>query len=305
MSGLNLHHDILLVDQRGTGQSNAYSCPKPTKPLTSKAALRAYTLACLKAFDGDMREYGTRMAADDLDAVRAALGYRQLDVIGGSYGATAAQVYMKLHPTSVRTLTLIGPSALDVPLFGRWAVNSQRALDQWAQLCDSQSVCHKEFPGWERQFGELVKAWDAHPVQIREGVTITVSSSPPSFTACWSTRARRPRSRCSSAAPPSRRLRGRSTRQATETSAVSPAAHVLVDLVQRALDWAWTRTGPWGIRFDSYDGRLHRHVPEGLHVHAETRRAALAVDVPRLRPACRSSPSSGGADPQDPITNLP
>jgi pimeloyl-ACP methyl ester carboxylesterase len=34
---------------------------------------------------------------DDLDAVRAALGYRQLDVIGSSYGATAAQVYLKLH----------------------------------------------------------------------------------------------------------------------------------------------------------------------------------------------------------------
>ena len=31
----------------------------------------------------------SRMAMDDLDAVRAALGYRQLDVIGGSYGATA------------------------------------------------------------------------------------------------------------------------------------------------------------------------------------------------------------------------
>ena len=30
---------------------------------------------------------------DDLDALRAALGYRQLDVFGGSYGATAAQVY--------------------------------------------------------------------------------------------------------------------------------------------------------------------------------------------------------------------
>ena len=40
------------------------------------------------------------MAMDDLDAVRAALGYRKLDVIGSSYGATAAQVYAKLHPSS-------------------------------------------------------------------------------------------------------------------------------------------------------------------------------------------------------------
>jgi hypothetical protein len=31
------------------------------------------------------------MAMDDLDAVRTALGYRQLDLIGSSYGATAAR----------------------------------------------------------------------------------------------------------------------------------------------------------------------------------------------------------------------
>ena len=93
-SGLNRRHDILLVDQRGTGGSNAFSCPNPKTPLVSAAQLRAFTRACLRAFGGDMRQYGTRMAMDDLDAVRAALGYRQLDVIGGSYGATAAQVYM-------------------------------------------------------------------------------------------------------------------------------------------------------------------------------------------------------------------
>ena len=51
-----------------------------------------------KPHNAEVTQYGTRMAMDDLDAVRAALGYRQLDVIGSSYGATAAQVYLKLHP---------------------------------------------------------------------------------------------------------------------------------------------------------------------------------------------------------------
>jgi pimeloyl-ACP methyl ester carboxylesterase len=103
------------------------------------------------------------MAMDDLDAVRAALGYRQLDVIGSSYGATAAQVYLKLHPSSVRTLIVTGATAIDVPYFDRYAVNAERALDQLAKLCSSEPACRKAFPGWERQFGELVKAWNAHP----------------------------------------------------------------------------------------------------------------------------------------------
>ena len=139
---LNEHHDVLLVDQRGTG-SDAYYCPNPPRPLSSNAEKRNYVRDCLTAFGGDVNQYGTRTAMDDLDAVRAALGYRQLDVIGGSYGATAAQVYLKLHPSSVRTLTLVGATALDVPFFGRWAVNAQRALDQVAAICHSQPGCRR------------------------------------------------------------------------------------------------------------------------------------------------------------------
>ena len=143
-SALRMTRDLLLVDQRGTGRS------KPPH-------------------GADVTQYGTRMAMDDLDAVRAALGYRQLDVYGGSYGATAAQVYLKLYPSSVRTLILSGASALDVPFFARYAVNAQRALDQLAQFCTSQAPCRKAFPHWEAQFGELVKAWNAHPVHGMSG----------------------------------------------------------------------------------------------------------------------------------------
>jgi pimeloyl-ACP methyl ester carboxylesterase len=102
------------------------------------------------------------MAMDDLDAVRSALGYRQLDVIGSSYGATAAQVYVRVHPASTRTVILAAGTAIDVPFFGRYAVNAQRALDQLAAACVSEPDCHRSFPGWERQFGELVTAWNAH-----------------------------------------------------------------------------------------------------------------------------------------------
>ena len=103
LSLLNTSRDILLVDQRGTGRS--------------------------KPHNADVTQYGTQMAMDDLDAVRAALGYRQLDVIGSSYGATAAQIYSKLHPASVHTLILAGGTAIDVPFFSRYAVNAQRAFD--------------------------------------------------------------------------------------------------------------------------------------------------------------------------------
>ena len=160
-----------------------------------------------------MTQYGTRMAMDDLDAVRAALGYRQLDVIGSSYGATAAQVYLKLHPSSVRTLILMGATAIDVPFFDRYAVNAQRALDQLAKLCASDPDCRKAFPGWERQFGELVKAWNAHPAN---GMTGDELASIVHAHAARPGR-RRSRSRWSSAAP-RRATTGRSSTRAREVS---------------------------------------------------------------------------------------
>ena len=56
------------------------------------------------AWNGDATHDGTRIAMNDLGAVRAALGYRQVHVFGSSSGAIAAQVYLELHPSSVRTL---------------------------------------------------------------------------------------------------------------------------------------------------------------------------------------------------------
>ena len=139
LSALNLHRDILLVDQRGTGRSKPHHL--------------------------DATQYGTRMAMDDLDAVRAALGYRQLDVIGSSYGATAAQVYARLHPSSVRTLVLVAGGLRSTSRSSTFTPSTPSAPSTSSpRPCASQPECRAAFPGWERQFGELVQAWNAHPV---------------------------------------------------------------------------------------------------------------------------------------------
>ena len=167
------HRDLLLVDQRGTGVSDAFFCTKSTTPLRTQAELRVFVDKCLALFGGDASQYGTRAAMEDLDRVRAALGYEQLDVVGGSYGATAAEMYVRLHPESVRTAVLMGATALDVPFWSRWAVNAQRALGQVARLCARDADCAKAFPGWTAQFSRLVKRWNAHPAKIAKGVTVT------------------------------------------------------------------------------------------------------------------------------------
>ncbi|HVS84612.1 MAG TPA: alpha/beta fold hydrolase [Gaiellaceae bacterium] len=167
------HRDLLLVDQRGTGNSNSFVCAKPTTALGTSVQIGAYVARCLADFGGDASQYGTRAAMEDLDRIRAALGYRKLDVVGGSYGATAAEMYLRLHPESVRSVVLLGATALDVPFWDHWATNAQHALDQVARRCDTDAACHKAFPGWKAQLARLVTRWNAHPATVARGTTLT------------------------------------------------------------------------------------------------------------------------------------
>jgi pimeloyl-ACP methyl ester carboxylesterase len=108
---VNENRDILLIDQRGTGQSNSLKCPQVE--LEEALGLDWDDLArstreCLESLDGDPRFYTTTIAMHDIDAVRAAMGYEQVNLWGGSYGTRAAQVYLNLYPDRVRSVVLDG-----------------------------------------------------------------------------------------------------------------------------------------------------------------------------------------------------
>ena len=268
-SALRTNRDFLLVDQRGTGRSSPHG--------------------------GDVTQYGTRTAMDDLEAVRAALGYRQLDVIGSSYGATAAQVYLRLHPASVRTLVLTGGTAIDVPYFDRYAVNAQRALDQLATLCRSDAGCRKAFPGWERRFGELVRAWNAHPGPMTGNRLAAVVQ----FMLRDLTKA------VSIPLVVSRAADGDYAALEAEGSTGLDAD---LDLMGASI-WCnepWVglaAKGPWGTDFDSHTSAklaAFRHACGSIRKRPEPRslwRLPASSRVPLLALV-------GGADPQDPVTNL-
>ena len=143
--------DIVLVDQRGTGGSHAlWLGPAPdVRNLTERdadAALRRWLDAELEAIDGDPSFYTTSVAMDDLDAVREALGYSTINLYGASYGATAAQYYIRQHADRLRAVVLDGATLLDVPIFEHIAANSQRALDAILDRCEADAPCRTAYP---------------------------------------------------------------------------------------------------------------------------------------------------------------
>ena len=171
--GVHERHDIVLVDQRGTGLSHALECPATSKSVATDAKLKVYIHACLASLAGDPVQYGTKNAMDDLDSVRAALGYKTFDVYGTSYGATAAQVYLMRHPRSVRAMILDGATRVDIPFFSRFAVNGARALDQVAQRCAAEPACASGFPGWRQDLTSLIARWNAKPVNVEGAGNVT------------------------------------------------------------------------------------------------------------------------------------
>ncbi|HET7450130.1 MAG TPA: alpha/beta fold hydrolase [Gaiellaceae bacterium] len=156
----NTHRDVVFVDQRGVGGSSPLAC----KVATGGTDVAALVRECLGQITADVTHYRTPDAMDDLEDVRQALGYGQIDVWGGSYGATAAQVFLRRHPLSVRTIVIDGPTLLDVPVFERWASSAQRALVLLDRRCRADASCRRAFPHWFERFPSLLAKLAKKPV---------------------------------------------------------------------------------------------------------------------------------------------
>jgi len=168
------HHDILLVDQRGTGESNPLGCDLSRPSDTAQAYLEApfgrlaefQTCRDALSESADLALYTTPIAMDDLNEVREALGYGLVNVSGGSYGSRATLVYLRRHPQTVRTAVINGvaPIAFTNPLFH--SSEAQKALDRTFAECAATAECADAFPDLSRKFDELLARLEVEPARV-------------------------------------------------------------------------------------------------------------------------------------------
>lgn len=152
---LNARRDIVYVDQRGTGASNALACETERKPaarlaeMLDEEKLSARTRECLRRLGAgaDLRQYATWIAVRDLDAVRAALGYERINLWGASYGTRAALEYLRQFPQRVRSAVLDGAAPADMALPASFAVDAQASLERLIAACGADAACNGRYPG--------------------------------------------------------------------------------------------------------------------------------------------------------------
>jgi pimeloyl-ACP methyl ester carboxylesterase len=162
---LNARRDIVYVDQRGTGSSNALDCPREQPATQQLAALldsaanERRIIDCLRrlAKDNDLRQYATWIAVGDIDAVRAALGYSQINLWGASYGTRTALEYLRRFPARVRSAVLDGAAPADMTLPASFAVDAQASLDALIDACKRSARCNARYPDLAASIDRLLE----------------------------------------------------------------------------------------------------------------------------------------------------
>jgi len=184
--GVLKHHDVLLLDQRGTGGSNPLTCKKTAEALRTQGAahedggeapglespgpdaVRKRIAACLAEVRNraDPRYYTTTVAVDDLEKVRLALGAPRFDLIGVSYGTRVAQQYVMRHPDGVRSVVLDSPVPNQLILGEDFAANLESALKRDFADCRAAPACQNAFGDPMRTLYALRDALRANPHEV-------------------------------------------------------------------------------------------------------------------------------------------
>jgi len=187
MAKIREQHDLVFVDQRGTGGSHNLDCTFYDQNDPQTVFGNFFPLndvkKCRQELEtkADLTLYTTPIAMDDLDEVRAALGYDQINIFGGSYGTRASQVYLKRHPKSVRTITLQGvvPSGDYIPF--DFARRAERALQGVIDDCIAEAACNAAFPHLRADLKTMLDRLLQGPVEVEMNAAVPTSpgSVPP------------------------------------------------------------------------------------------------------------------------------
>ncbi len=176
LSYLNDDRDVIVFDQRGVGLSEpALECPEllpaslENLDVSDEIAFKALDealRACHSRLAGqtDLSVYNSAQSASDVDSLRAALGYRQWNLLGISYGTRLALTVMRDHPEGVRSVILDSTVPVELDGVSSIPASGRRAIRALATSCSADDDCASVFPDLEAALFDTADALDASPV---------------------------------------------------------------------------------------------------------------------------------------------
>ncbi len=186
---LRWERDIVLVDQRGTGQSNRLHCQRIGDPDSAQTYLQDmfpedYVKNCRKELEkkANLRHYDSTTAMQDIDSLREALGYEQINIIGASYGSYTGIVYMKYFPERVRSAFLSYIAMPSWTYSGSIAPNTEAAWERLLTDCAADPDCARDYPSLRQQLDLVLNHLKQGPVMVPISNPFTSSPEIVAFT---------------------------------------------------------------------------------------------------------------------------
>jgi len=164
--------DLVFLDQRGAGGSHPLDCDFFNAADAQSFFGYFFPLEDVKKCreklesTADLTLYTTPVAMDDLDEVRAALGYDKINIFGASYGTRAALVYLRQHPDHVRTITLQGVAPTNQFMPFDFAQGNERALQGVLAECAADEACNRAFPNLRAETKAVLERLLKGPVEV-------------------------------------------------------------------------------------------------------------------------------------------
>lgn len=173
--------DIVLFDQRGTLYSDPdlfceeydrfildtleKDLPREESEQLEVEAVRA----CRQRLEEEhinLSAYDSLENAADINTLREALGYEQINLYGVSYGTLLALHTMRQHPEMLRSVILDAVVPPQTNFILESAHTIDRSFTRLFLACENDSHCNQSYPDLEKAFYDLVEMLDNTPASV-------------------------------------------------------------------------------------------------------------------------------------------
>ncbi len=177
---LHPDRDLVIFDQRGVGLSEpALECPEFLDVMfdnldqadngeVAKGQFESL-MTCRDRYQAEginLSAFNTRQSAADVEALRVALGYAQVNLYGGSYGSQLAQAVMRDYPDHIRSVAMNSVLPIEKSIFLDTSITASQAILDLLSACKRDQACAASYPGLQDELFDVVEALNLNPVPM-------------------------------------------------------------------------------------------------------------------------------------------
>lgn len=177
---IQARRDLVFLDLRGAGRSEALDCPEAENATVSSFAeilseeeertrgVEAIGVCVerLRAQGVDFAGYTSAQMARDVDVLREHLGYREWNIWGVSYGSRLLQTVLRDRPSHVRAAIVDSGVPLGHDYVTDFGVALRRGIQALSAKCAESARCTGLTPDLAASFASTVATLDQSPALL-------------------------------------------------------------------------------------------------------------------------------------------